>query len=564
MPPIRRTVRKAPHKTIIALFCVLLILGSALAAYSEVFADKKIKSGVTICGIDVGKMTVQKAHDEISQRITDAMGDMQLLVKHRKLSHAIEMADNMTIDVEASIDKAYAVGREGGFAKRLISPFTKRQDILLEPKLNTEFFKAELLDFAAQVEKGNKIIEVDIENKIAKVDLLQKATLVGVEETYQKILSNAEKMVFDDVDTIILENATARYLYERINKQPKDAQLEVVDNRQIVHEHTVGVFVDYDDIARKIEEGEKSFQIDIGVFQPEVTTEKLKSIIFADTLGEFTTQYSAGNITRSKNISIAAGKIHGKVIAAGQNFSFNDIVGARTYANGYMDANVYVGGKIEQGVGGGICQVSSTIYSAQLYADLQTVSRSNHMFTVSYLPLGQDATVVWNSIDYIFKNNTGYPIKMFATANNGVLTVKIMGTKTDEHKKIKIVNTVISSTPQKDKIEFIAGLAPGQRKVEQQGQKGAVVDTYKIYTRNGAEEKRVFLHRSTYLPMDRIIYEGEPLKTQSGHVQPQEDLQTEQPASNPQQPEQDIDNEVTQQHEPVPTIPDELLSEDGL
>jgi len=103
---------------------------------------------------------------------------------------------------------------------------------------------------------------------------------------------------------------------------------------------------------------------------------------------------------------------------SGEVFSFNDVVGPRTVANGFKIAKEYVNGKIVDGVGGGVCQVSSTLYSAVLFADLETVERQNHMFTVSYIPLGRDAAVAYNELDFKFKNNTNWPIKIVSSVKN--------------------------------------------------------------------------------------------------------------------------------------------------
>jgi vancomycin resistance protein YoaR len=130
----------------------------------------------------------------------------------------------------------------------------------------------------------------------------------------------------------------------------------------------VGVDVNYEDISEKLKSGLKVFEVETEVIPPEITAEKLEQSLFADVLGEFTTNYNSSNTGRTKNMAIAAGKINGTVIAPGEIFSFNTVVGERSYQRGYTDANVYIGGRIEQGVGGGICQVASTMYSAQLYA----------------------------------------------------------------------------------------------------------------------------------------------------------------------------------------------------
>ena len=139
------------------------------------------------------------------------------------------------------------------------------------------------------------------------VDTNAKGVMVGVDETYQMIVSNAENMVFGHVDAVILDSVTAEYLYSRINRKPKDARLEVKDNSQIIHDHEVGISVDFAKVSEKVEAGEKTFELDIDVSMPEVTSEKLKSVVFVDVLGEYTTRYNAGTAGRAKNISLSAG-----------------------------------------------------------------------------------------------------------------------------------------------------------------------------------------------------------------------------------------------------------------
>lgn len=155
---------------------------------------------------------------------------------------------------------------------------------------------------------------------------------------------------------------------------------------------------------------------------------------FSDVLGSKTTYYNTSVTGRSTNIRLAAEAIDGTVLQPGETFSLNGVVGRRTAAKGYQTAIIFQNDKQVEGLGGGVCQVSSTVYGAVLYADLQVTERSSHQFQVSYTPVSQDAAVYYGSQDFQFVNDTDNPIKIAADASNGSLTVTIYGTKTTEKK----------------------------------------------------------------------------------------------------------------------------------
>ena len=155
-------------------------------------------------------------------------------------------------------------------------------------------------------------------------------------------------------------------------------------------------------------------------------------------------------------------------------------------------------GESVDGIGGGICQVSTTLYSAALYANLKMVERTNHQLPVSYAPLGQDATVFFGSIDFKFENNTNYPIKIVASAANGTMYVEIQGYKEDKSLKVSIEHATVSVTEPKVEEKEADTLPEGERKVEKKGSPGYVIDTYKTVTRDGAEPVRTRISRSAY------------------------------------------------------------------
>jgi hypothetical protein len=197
--------------------------------------------------------------------------------------------------------------------------------------------------------------------------------------------------------------------------------------------------------------------------------------------------------------------MNGKILNPGDTFSYNETLGQRTAEKGYMEAGAYVGGKVVQELGGGICQGSSTLYFCVLYADLKVVERSNHMFMVGYLPLGTDATVNWGTVDFKFQNDTNYPIKIEAFHKDGKLNVKLYGTKENEN-TVKIESVKISSTEIKTVQKEDPSIAPGATKVDQTGHTGYVVDVYKyIYDKDGNELSKTSLGRNVYRMQEKVI-----------------------------------------------------------
>ena len=156
-----------------------------------------------------------------------------------------------------------------------------------------------------------------------------------------------------------------------------------------------------------------------------------ETVLYADLLSQKSTSLSGSSANRVGNVTLAASKIDGVVLLPGQSFSYNDVVGQRTVAAGFREAGAYADGRVVQEVGGGICQVSSTLYYCALTANLQIDSRTNHYFSVGYIEPGMDATVSWGGPEFVFTNNRTFPIVIRAHVENGVVSVEIWGTDVD-------------------------------------------------------------------------------------------------------------------------------------
>ena len=249
------------------------------------------------------------------------------------------------------------------------------------------------------------------------------------------------------------------------------------------------------------------FLADAEVQFPAVTTEELETAMFRDVLGTSTTK-CAGPWGRHQNIRLAAKAINGNIYNPGEEFWYNAAVGQRTEARGFQPAAAYSGGRTVTSIGGGICQVSSTLYYATLLSDLKIVLRYAHMFDPGYMPVtGCDATVSWGGPDFAFRNDTDYPIKIVTNYNDDTneLTVTIMGTRVNDN-YVVMTNQFLSYSEFKVVYKEDESVSPGDQVVDQYGHNGYEVRTYRnVYDGDGKLLRSTVEATSDYDRGDKII-----------------------------------------------------------
>ena len=221
-------------------------------------------------------------------------------------------------------------------------------------------------------------------------------------------------------------------LYDKLYAEPADAYF--TDTFDVVPE-VRGCSFDVAEAQRAWQAAAvgETVQVPLQITVPDYVAEELRSYLYRDLLGEQTTYYTWSTAERINNIEIAASRLDGMILLPGETFSYNEAVGQRTWEAGFRVAQAYSDGQVVEALGGGICQVSSTLYAATMYARLATVSRTNHYFKVSYIDYGLDATVSWGQPDFKFRNNRDYPIKIAAFTNpdDESLHIAIWGTDVD-------------------------------------------------------------------------------------------------------------------------------------
>ncbi|PEA82174.1 VanW family protein [Bacillus pseudomycoides] len=239
--------------------------------------------------------------------------------------------------------------------------------------------------------------------------------------------------------------------YNETLKEPVNAELSVSGTTVNISQSQNGEKVDKDKLkeltAKAITAGTQDIQLPIASIKPEHSTEDMQNMGITQVIAEYSTPMAGRNGSQSFNVNKSANTLSGAIVAPDETFSFNERVGITDAAHGYKSAAVFLQGKVVQSAGGGVCQVSSTLYGAALRADLGVVARSNHSMPVHYLPLGQDAAVADYGPDLKFKNNTGKYIYIQASSNGSSITTRIFGTPTG--KNVEVSSKVIGETENK-------------------------------------------------------------------------------------------------------------------
>ena len=238
---------------------------------------------------------------------------------------------------------------------------------------------------------------------------------------------------------------------------------------------------------------------------PKIREEDLNNI--EDLIGGAATAFNSQNRGRTENIKISVNAIDNTVLMPGEEFSFNDSTGPRSAEAGYKEASIIVGGEFTTGIGGGVCQVSTTLYQAALKSDMEITSRRNHGLPVSYVPMGQDATVSYGYIDLKFKNNKKYPIYIEGFVSGGEVHIKLYSKKTDNI-HINLKSEILEVIEPEMQIKKDGSMYLSERKISKSGNRGYRVETYKVYLQEGGEIKKELVSRDYYPPRDGIIIEG--------------------------------------------------------
>jgi vancomycin resistance protein YoaR len=291
--------------------------------------------------------------------------------------------------------------------------------------------------------------------------------------------------------------------------QPKDAEIGLSNGKVVIVPEKAGYSLDYEKTLERsrlaLATGNLHAEAAGRCLEPDITAADLEGI---DTLlAEYVTTFdnSAGN--RSHNIDLASRAVNGSLLKPGEMFSLNKRLGPRLAETGYLKAPVFIDNRLAQDIGGGVCQVATTLYNAVLLSDLKVVERYSHPSPVSYVSPGRDATIAGDYLDLKFINNTDTPVYISSQVEAGTLTVRIFGAEKNDGRSVRIISEKKLIEPQ---VVIVPDntLAEGETKVISEGKPGYEARVYREVFINGRVESKTQISSDYYQPEDKIIHVG--------------------------------------------------------
>lgn len=451
--------------------------------------NDKISQNVYVNNINISGLT----KDEAQQRLKEKFNISNIeLVYNNEIWNINSKDIDATYDIENTVKKAYDINRDSNFLENLIatlkSYFGTRNDLNLILDYNKDKLKEEL-------EVVSEDINVDVKNASININ---------------------------------------------------GSNISVNDDKEGLN---LNIETNIKNIVKNLENNNYNIKLSVDVVEPSIKSDELKEV---DTLlGTYTTKFNSSVSGRTENIKLATSRTSNVLLMPGDSFSYNEKTGKRTTQNGYKDAPVIVQGVIQEGVGGGVCQVSTTLYNAVMYAGLEIVSMRNHSIPSSYAEKGRDAAVSDGSIDFVFKNNLKYPVYVRNYVSGNTVTCQIYGSSKDKQ-NIQISTNIDSTSKAPIKKVDDPSIKKGEEKVLEKARDGYTVSTYRLYKdSNGNLIKKEKVTTSYYPKKQGVIAVGtkeevveEEITEENQNPQAQEPVEDNQQVDQQQQTEENNQPQV--------------------
>ena len=454
--------RNKNRKIVLISLCsvaAVLLLG-ILSAVAYLIAtdpnDGKILNNVSVAGVNVGNMSRSEAKAAIRAATEHTYTQQDMIVEFPDAQIRLSPKNTgATLDIEAAVDAAYEYGRVGTKEEKeqaLAASMNAEHPIALLPylTLNLDYIRRELDDYGIAFNSDYAPASVTLEGEMPILDANDEdfdpeapcQTLVintGTPGRYID-MNKAYAMV---LDAYSFNQFLVVIPMEQEETVPEEVDLDAIAAEYItpaqdasVDKETYEVTMEIYGYAFDVEKAQELLdasrygdviELPMTMVAPEVLGGPFREVLFRDILCEFKTEHT-NDERRNTNLTLACAAINGLVLDPGEEFDFNTVVGKRTTEKGYRYAAAYSSGKTVLDIGGGVCQVSSTLYYCTLIADLEIINRQPHSYISSYMDPGMDATVNWGGPDFTFRNSTNYPIRIEMWVADGYVHCKLLGT----------------------------------------------------------------------------------------------------------------------------------------
>lgn len=437
----------------ISFIVIFFILFLGITLY--ISSSDKIITGIYIKGVEVAGLTKEQAIEKVTNEFNNVLPN-NLTVVHGEYETQLNLEDLGTnLNIEEAVNRAYNIGRDSNIFKNMgtiIKNLVSINNLDLNVTVNTEQCTSILNDISTKLPDTVVQSSYYVEGNKLIITRGKSGNIVDVTPSIENIKNKIQDLTYasskielvtvaKDPDAIDIDK-----IHNEIYKEPVSAYYTTNPYVVYPHENGVDFNISVDEAKAMLNEVKDEYEIPLKYTAPSVTTNMIGTEAFPDLLAKFSTNYNARDTDRTTNLRLAAEKINGTVLMPGETFSYNTVVGERTIAAGYKEAAMYQNGEVVDGLGGGICQISTTLYNAVLYSNLEIVERRNHQFVPSYASAGRDATVVYGSIDFRFKNTRNYPVKILCTVSGGVAKCEIYGLKENPDYDVEITSRVTQTT----------------------------------------------------------------------------------------------------------------------
>ena len=510
----KKASRKGGKIALIVCCVVLALILAALTALyfcTDLLKPQTIENTAKVVNVDISGMTRQDAISAVNTQLANKYANQALAITVGE--QTVELAPEVSgvkLDTEKLVDDILAENTNSSVD---VIPYLNLNEASIRtalevflPENNTEMIPTTYevsgsFDATTGVSDMQISFQVGQDGKKIELDTLYTAVL----EAYGA--ANFQISCIPEVIPVELPDLQA--ILNEYGAEPVDAAIDPQTNQMIPHAYGAGF--DVDAVTNQLTSAtpNSTVVVNFDIRKPNKTSEDLGGALFQDVLGTYTAKAGSQPNSRDINLAMSCEKINGIVLNPGEVFDYNKTLGERTGENGWKKADGYENGATVSVYGGGICQASSSLYYCALIADLEIVSRTNHSYVSSYMPLGMDATVSWGGPELRLRNNTPFPIRIDATAKGGTVTVSIMGTDTKDYyveMEYEVLGYYPFSTVEKKMTTKEAnGRTDGSQL--QSGYTGQKVVTYKCkYDKNtkeliSREEEAV----SNYKKRDRVI-----------------------------------------------------------
>lgn len=527
---------------LVIVVCIALFFGSAADPN-----DGRILENVYLADIPVGGMTKAEAISALKETTSFTYGNQDMVIDLSGTELRLTPKDTgIKLDVKAAVNAAYDYGRTGTQAEKeqaltlsrtqpyyigLLPYLDLKEDYILdiltayaadsgstltqptyglegqEPELSAEKFSEHAPTQTLVIHLGTPGIGFDVKDVYEQV--LDAYSL----HTFLVTVENVESV--KDPEPVDLQKIYKEYYIE-----PVDASVNLQTFEPIPGSYGYGF--DLEEAQKLLDAAQYGdiLRIPMAYIAPQILD---GNSFYKDILGDHQTRHT-GNEDRNTNLRLACEAINGTVIEPGKTFSFNQTVGQRTSARGYRTAPSDSSVKGEMTLGGGISQVSSTLYYAALLADLDVTSRRSNTYAPNFIDFGFDAAVSWDLYDFTFRNNLGYPIMIQANVTGGYVRIKIMGTEERSHYVMLDYSITKTSEPKTEKKEFPFKNEEGYKDgdIVQEGITGYTVKTYKVKydSATNAQLSRDFIATTEYKSVDKIVAKLLPEETTAPTEEP--------------------------------------------